>query len=166
MHFVKPSGLPRRLRLLAMTAVPDCRTGFASAALRPQLKPCCNDGNPKCRHCEQSEAIQHDKRCILFKTPGLPRRPCLLAMTRHLDCRVGFTSAALRSQLKPCCNDGNPKCRHCERSETIQHDKRCILFKTPGLPRRLRLLAMTRCSALPHRLRLCRASLAAETLLQ
>jgi hypothetical protein len=24
---------------------------------------------------------------------------------KHLDCRVGFTSAALRSQLKPCCND-------------------------------------------------------------
>jgi hypothetical protein len=23
----------------------------------------------------------------------------------HLDCHVGFASAALRSQLKPCCND-------------------------------------------------------------
>ncbi|MHB1238576.1 MAG: hypothetical protein ACYCY7_13550 [Gallionella sp.] len=44
MHFFKPSGLPRRLRLLAMTALLDCHVGFASAALRSQLKPCCNDG--------------------------------------------------------------------------------------------------------------------------
>jgi len=25
---------------------------------------------------------------------------------KSLDCHVGFASAALRSQLKPCCNDG------------------------------------------------------------
>ena len=42
-------------------------------------------------------------------------------------------------------------CRHCERSEAIQQDQRCILLKPSGLPRRLRL---------------CRASLAAEVLLQ
>jgi hypothetical protein len=30
MHFFKPSGLPRRLRLLAMTALLDCRDGYAS----------------------------------------------------------------------------------------------------------------------------------------
>jgi len=30
----------------------------------------------------------------------------VIAMTALLDCRVGFASAALRSQLKPCCNDG------------------------------------------------------------
>jgi hypothetical protein len=29
----------------------------------------------------------------------------VIAMTALLDCRVGFASAALRSQLKPCCND-------------------------------------------------------------
>jgi hypothetical protein len=29
---------------------------------------------------------------------------------------------ALRSQLKPRCNDGNSKYRHCERSEAIQQD--------------------------------------------
>ena len=40
-----------------------------------------------CRHCERSEAIQQF---------GI------------LDCRVGFASAALRSQLKPCCNDKVP----------------------------------------------------------
>jgi hypothetical protein len=47
------------------------------SALRPQLKPRCNDGNSKYRHCEQSEAIQQDQKAF-----------CL----NHLDCRVGYAS--------------------------------------------------------------------------
>jgi hypothetical protein len=91
MHLFKPSGLPRRLRRLAMTrhsglprrlrflamtrvfwiaasASPtrnDGYVGFASAALRSQLKTCCNDGNPKGRHCEHSEAIQQEKNAFI-----------------------------------------------------------------------------------------------------
>jgi hypothetical protein len=101
----------------------------------------------------------------------------------HLDCRAGFASATLRSQLKPCCNRGDSKCRHCERSEAIQQDKDAF-FKSSGLPRRLRrlmellanrlsqqagkslVIAMTRRSGLPRRLRLCHAPLAAKALLQ
>jgi hypothetical protein len=67
--------------------------------------------------------------------------------------------------------------RHCERSEPIQDavianevkqssKKKMHLFKSSGLPRRLRLLAMTGPPGLPRRLHLSRAALAAEALLQ
>jgi hypothetical protein len=50
-------------------------------------------------------------------------------MTRHSGLPHRFVSAALPSQLKPCRSDGNPKCRHCERSEAIQQDQDAF-FKT------------------------------------
>jgi len=87
-------------------------------------------------------------------------------MTDVLDCHVGSASAALRSQLKSCCNDGVLR-----RSAGIQGAVIANEVKQSS-----GLLFWIATSASPPRndgyswiaasLRLCRASLAANALLQ
>ncbi|KXS33583.1 MAG: hypothetical protein AWT59_0303 [Candidatus Gallionella acididurans] len=49
-------------------------------------------------------SIIHDTLAVIANEVKQSSKSKMLFLN-HLDCHVGFASAALRSQLKPCCND-------------------------------------------------------------
>ena len=102
-------------------------------------------GDSVSRHCEprRGAAVQDFVGCAGFWLAGLPRRLRLLAMTGWAVSAMLF---AMTGWVSSRAQRGDPGgCRHCEprRGAAVQDFVGCAGFWLAGLPRRLRLLAMT-----------------------